>query len=54
MSLDLLGNEKEAIQTYEGVVSLLSNESTNIKSKSLVEWSEDTLYRAILLSLREG
>jgi hypothetical protein len=42
-----------AFQSYQGVEALLA-ENTNIKLKSFIEWSEESLYRATLLGLREG
>ncbi|KAI9480344.1 MAG: hypothetical protein EXX96DRAFT_562241 [Benjaminiella poitrasii] len=45
-------NEANAIQSYQGVEELLS-ENANIKYKTLIEWSEEALYRAILLGLKE-
>lgn len=49
----MIGNEDAAIQSYAGVEALLS-ENPNAKSKSFIEWSEEALYRAILVGLREG
>ncbi|KAI7902144.1 uncharacterized protein BX663DRAFT_511869 [Cokeromyces recurvatus] len=51
--LELTGNEADAIQSYQGVEELLT-EYTDARYKSLIEWSEESLYRAILLGLREG
>lgn len=42
-----------AFQSYEGVEALLT-ESSNVNYKSFIEWSEESLYRATLLGLREG
>ncbi|GAA5816925.1 hypothetical protein MFLAVUS_010460 [Mucor flavus] len=53
ISFELTGNGDAAIQSYAGVEALLS-ENPNIKSKSFIEWSEEALYRAILVGLREG
>lgn len=52
MSFDLLGNEQQAIQSYEAVASLLNENATT--SRYIVEWSEDSLYRAVLMGLRQG
>lgn len=49
----MTGNEEAAIQSYAGVESLLSDNPT-AKSKTFVEWSEEALYRATLLGLREA
>ncbi|KAI8085699.1 hypothetical protein BDF21DRAFT_243522 [Thamnidium elegans] len=53
ISFELTGNEDAAIQSYVGVEALLS-ENPNAKSKSFIEWSEEALYRAVLVGLREG
>ncbi|KAI8348866.1 hypothetical protein BD560DRAFT_237956 [Blakeslea trispora] len=52
ISYELMGNQSAAIQSYEGVESLLS-EYPNVKYSAFIEWSEESLYRAILLGLRE-
>lgn len=49
----MIGNQDAAFQSYEGVESLLS-ENPQAKGKTFVEWSEEALYRATLLGLREG
>ncbi|KAF1801193.1 hypothetical protein FB192DRAFT_1384584 [Mucor lusitanicus] len=52
ISYELTGNEEVAVQTYQGVEALIS-ESASAKNKSLVEWSEESLYRATLLGLKK-
>jgi hypothetical protein len=53
ISFELTGNNEASISAYEGVSSIIS-ENPNAKSKSFIEWSEEALYRATLLGLREG
>lgn len=53
ISYELTGNEEIAVQTYQGVEALIS-ENASVKNKSLAEWSEESLYRATLLGLKEG
>ncbi|EPB92511.1 hypothetical protein HMPREF1544_00524 [Mucor circinelloides 1006PhL] len=52
ISYELTGNEEVAVQTYQGVEALIS-ENASAKNKSLIEWSEESLYRATLLGLKK-
>lgn len=53
ISFELLGNVDAALQSYEGVNSILL-ENPVVKNKSFIEWSEEALYRATLLGLNSG
>lgn len=53
ISFELLGNVDAALQSYEGVNSILI-ENPVVKNKSFIEWSEEALYRATLLGLNSG
>jgi hypothetical protein len=52
ISLELTGQTPAAIQSYEGIEGLLS-ENSGAKCKPLVEWGEEALYRAILWGHRD-
>ena len=47
---ELIGDIINAIQTYEGVESLIA-EYSSMKCRLWAEWSETALYRAVLLGL---
>lgn len=53
ISFELTGNEEAALQSYEGVESILA-ENPTVRNRSFIEWSEEALYRATLLGLKEG
>lgn len=47
---ELIGDIVNAVQTYEGVESLIA-EYSSMKCRLWAEWSETALYRAVLLGL---